>query len=165
MGQTRESRARGGAARGLLAAAVLVLAGCGAAGGAAPAAAAPVWTLAPGPSATPLTTHDWIVFTDNGIVEARTRFESFASRHTPVAEVEADVAYFEREIDRVNAITPDPCWATMHARYLESMTNNRDMLAAALPGDSASMKRHSDEAGQLNHDFTAAQEAVVATCK
>jgi predicted membrane-bound mannosyltransferase len=162
MGQTRESRARGGAVRGLLAAAVLVLAGCGAAGGAAPAA--PVRTLAPGPSATPLTTHDWIVFTDNGVVEARTRFESFASRHTPVSEIEADIAYFEREIARVNAITPDPCWATMHARYLEIMTNNRDMLAAGLAGDSAGMKRHSDEAGQLNHDFTAAQEAVAATC-
>lgn len=116
------------------------------------------------PASTPLTAHDWIVFTDNGIREMRTRFESFATGRTPGSQVAADIAYFEREIARIEAIDPDPCWADMHAAYGKIMRNAKALLDAAYAGDMTTAKARYAETGTLNDNFDRAQEAVALDC-
>ncbi len=116
------------------------------------------------PESTPLTIQAWIVFADNGIREMRTRFESFASGRTPEAEVKADIAYFEREIARVDAIEPDACWVEMHAAYRAVMSNAKALLEAAYAGDMTTAQERYADTGTLNNNFTRAQEEVAGDC-
>ncbi len=118
----------------------------------------------PSPASTTMTWGEWVVFSDNGIVERRVRFEEFSPPPTPVSKVRDFLAYLDRELVRTEAIEPEGCWAEMHGAYLAIVRNDREMMRLLLDGEMAAAERLLSSTGELNHTFTDRQQAAATAC-
>ena len=111
-----------------------------------------------------MTWDEWVIYSNNGVLERRTRFEQFSPPPTPASVVHDFVAYLDREIERTEDIVPDDCWADMHTAYLDIIHNDHAMLGHILDGEMPQAEGLLAKTGELNYALTRQQRSASSAC-